>query len=264
MFCSDPLPTTGRTRRVAPSSMRLARSSAILTEMPAARPVWSWTTPLLTIATSGGAAAIANGAKAIGSATAAMTAAAIIGRIIVVTRGYFVCETLGLTIGLGRAEVKRVAVPGKCFGRVAARMQADTAEKRRIEGRAHPHRRLPVAGIGSALVKKPCRSDITRMKEDVAAGQELRDLPGGEARCHRGRRHSSRRRPDAASRPPVRLARKQVAKAQGPTTRATRHRLTDPVQDLRSHHSIGDGGDAGGTRGATGKAAVAAERGISG
>src|SRR5438094_191815 len=37
-FCSDPLPTTGTTRRVAPSSTRLARSSAILTEMPSPTP----------------------------------------------------------------------------------------------------------------------------------------------------------------------------------------------------------------------------------
>src|SRR5215469_11001180 len=46
-FSSAPLPTTGRTRRVAPSSMTLARSSAICTEMPALRVVSSSTTPRL-------------------------------------------------------------------------------------------------------------------------------------------------------------------------------------------------------------------------
>src|SRR5882762_1736525 len=49
-FCSALLPTTGTTRRVAPSSIRLARSSAILTELPAVPVVSISTTPRLTVA----------------------------------------------------------------------------------------------------------------------------------------------------------------------------------------------------------------------
>src|SRR5205823_7556100 len=47
-ICSDPLPMTGTTRRVDPSSIRLARSSAILTDVPAVPDVSISTTPRLT------------------------------------------------------------------------------------------------------------------------------------------------------------------------------------------------------------------------
>src|SRR5213080_4626192 len=47
-ICRDPLPTTGTTRRVDPSSIRLARSSAILTDIPAVPVVSISTTPRLT------------------------------------------------------------------------------------------------------------------------------------------------------------------------------------------------------------------------
>ena len=85
-----------------------------------------------------------------------------------------------------------MAVPGKCFGRVAGGMQAKTAEKRRIESRPHPHRGLPVSSLSSALVKEPCRSYIAAAEEGVAAGEELSDLPSGDARGPRERRHCSR------------------------------------------------------------------------
>ena len=75
-----------------------------------------------------------------------------------------------------------MAVPGLRFGRVADRPHAGSAEKGRIEGCPHPDRPLPVAGIGVPLVNSPCSTDVTGLKEGVAAGQELRDLPCGEAR----------------------------------------------------------------------------------
>jgi len=84
-----------------------------------------------------------------------------------------------------------MAVPGLRCGRVADRADAGSAEKGRIEGCPHPYRRLPVAGVGGALVKEPCRSDVTGVKEGVAAGQELRDLHGGEARGSLRRRGCS-------------------------------------------------------------------------
>jgi len=76
-----------------------------------------------------------------------------------------------------------MAVPGLRCGRVADYAQAYSAEKRRIEGRPHPYGSLPVTGIGGALVKEPSRSEVPGVKEGVATGQELRDLPRGEARC---------------------------------------------------------------------------------
>jgi hypothetical protein len=60
---------------------------------------------------------------------------------------------LDLTIGLGRAEVKGMPVPGLRFSWFADRAHAGSAEKGRIEGCSHPYRRLPVAGIGGPLVK---------------------------------------------------------------------------------------------------------------
>ena len=85
-----------------------------------------------------------------------------------------------------------MAVPEKGFGRIAARMQSDTVEKSRIEACTHSHRRLPVAGIGSALVKKPCRCEITGMEEGITPGQEFGDL--SDRKDLGGRRgHSSNR-----------------------------------------------------------------------
>src|SRR5260370_21713026 len=72
-FCNEPLPTTGTTRRVAPSSTMLARSSAIRTEMPAAPEVSSSTTPRL-IAAGCSAVALDSGGTAAHSATAAAAA----------------------------------------------------------------------------------------------------------------------------------------------------------------------------------------------
>ncbi len=82
-----------------------------------------------------------------------------------------------------------MAVPGLRFSRVAAGVQAGSAKKGRIEGCPHPHRRLLVAGIGGALVKEPCGSDVAGAKEGVAASQQLCDLPGGETRGLLRRRH---------------------------------------------------------------------------
>ena len=79
-------------------------------------------------------------------------------------------------------------VPGLRFGRLTDRAHTGSAEKVRIEGCPHPYRRLPVAGIGAPLVKEPCRSKVTSAKEGVAAIEELRDLPCGEARGSLGRR----------------------------------------------------------------------------
>ena len=62
---------------------------------------------------------------------------------------------LDLTIGLGRAEIKRVAIPGLRFDRVSDGAHAHSTEKGSIEGSSHPDRCLPVAGIGSTLVKEP-------------------------------------------------------------------------------------------------------------
>ena len=59
MFCRAPLPMTGKTRRVAPSSMTFARSSAIRTEIPAARPVSRSTTPRFTTPNSRAVTALA-------------------------------------------------------------------------------------------------------------------------------------------------------------------------------------------------------------
>jgi hypothetical protein len=95
-------------------------------------------------------------------------------------------------LGSGAAEVKGATVPGARLSRVAERAaQSSSAEKSRIEGRPHPQRRPPVSGIGGALIKDACRSDITNDDERVAARQKLRDLRGGRARsrrrCRRGR-----------------------------------------------------------------------------
>jgi len=72
-----------------------------------------------------------------------------------------------------------MAVPGLRLGRIAASAHAGSGEKRRIEGCPHAYRRLPVAGARGALVKEPCGSDVTGVKERVAAGQELGDLRSG-------------------------------------------------------------------------------------
>jgi hypothetical protein len=45
MFCGDPTPITGNTRRVVPSLVALASSSAMRTDIPALPSVSSITTP---------------------------------------------------------------------------------------------------------------------------------------------------------------------------------------------------------------------------
>ena len=78
-----PLPMTGKTRRVAPSSMTFARSSAIRTEVPAARAVSSSTTPRFTTPTSGGGAVVFGSAgRAMGKTRVQMIAAVRVHRFI--------------------------------------------------------------------------------------------------------------------------------------------------------------------------------------
>jgi hypothetical protein len=83
-------------------------------------------------------------------------------------------------MGPGRVEVKRVAVPELRLDRLPVCPQPGSAEKGRVEGCPHPHRRVLIARIGGALVKEACGCDITGAKESVTTGQEICDLSGGE------------------------------------------------------------------------------------
>src|SRR5215469_14420306 len=77
-FSTAPLPTTGRTRRVAPSSMTLARSSAMRTEMPALRVVSSSTMPRLAPTSEPADGVFAPAEREIGKERMATTAAVMI------------------------------------------------------------------------------------------------------------------------------------------------------------------------------------------
>ena len=58
--------------------------------------------------------------------------------------------------------------------------EAEAAEKFRIEGRSEAQCCPPVTGIGRALVKQACRSDVTVAQKSVAMVQQLCQLSVGE------------------------------------------------------------------------------------
>src|SRR5580692_310075 len=153
-LCSDPLPTTGTTRRVVPSSIRLARSSAIRTEIPAAPDVSISTTPRLIAATVACWATAVDGAESAAMrATSAVTLHAVkrlIGSLLL-----FGLDALQQDFRFGDAEFAGAPVPeNRRRGIALNRTQLNPLEKVRIVGLPQSQRRLAVAGIGGPLVYK--------------------------------------------------------------------------------------------------------------
>jgi len=85
-----------------------------------------------------------------------------------------------------------MAVPGLRLDRVARGPHSSSEQKSGIERCPHPYRRLPIAGVGGALIKEPRGNDVTGVKEGIAARQELGDLRCGETRGSRIGRLGSR------------------------------------------------------------------------
>ncbi len=79
----------------------------------------------------------------------------------------------------GGAELAGAGVPPSGCGRVALHAaQAKAGKKGRVEGGARAQRRLPVSGLGRALVEQAGRSDVAGPQDGVAAGQQRADLGG--------------------------------------------------------------------------------------
>src|SRR5260370_15416116 len=174
-FCSDPLPTTGRTRRVAPSSIRLARASAILTEMPAAPDVSSSTTPRLIDADAWSTGAADASLMAAIRATNAVTPHSF--KRPIDRRSLFGLDALQQDLCLGHAELAGAPIPEDRRRAIASnRGQLGALEENRIVGFPQTQRGLPVPGIGGPLVEEPRGRHITAPEQRITARPQPRLL----------------------------------------------------------------------------------------
>src|SRR5689334_18208711 len=199
-FCTALRPTTGNTRRVAPSSTMFAISSAIRTEILEAPSVSSSTTFLLRGVSALAPAALAWPVKSAAAITAPRQPPASFSDR---WRSFITTPSLFASRSSRCSEQTRALIPIIGFCRVAFdAAHARLGELERIERLRHAQRRAGVAGIRRALKEQSRGRDIARGEQFVPALREERPVGVRQLRfrdpsvgfCRRERRGYGRRR----------------------------------------------------------------------